>query len=275
MSSQISKLNNILNLNTQRDRNVNNFITFTSGKGGTGKTFLSLNIAHTLAYSGYKILYVDFDSNLSNSHVLLNISAENSILDYFKGISLLTNVVEKTNDNIDFIFGDSGRLDYPKLNIDMVGRFVNDLTKIGNSYDFVIIDTGAGINNEIIYLLGKSLMNVFVATPEPTALMDSYAVLKLLTNQNLKIDNYLILNCCDSKTQAEESANNLKTALSHFLKSSINYLGFTNFDPLVRRSIIDQNLFVRTYPNSAVSKQINSISAALSGTKHMVNINQS
>jgi flagellar biosynthesis protein FlhG len=274
MSGQVSKLNNILNLSLKDERINNNFITFTSGKGGTGKTFLSLNIAHTLAASGYKILFVDFDSNLSNSHVLLNTSTENSILDYFKGMSLLKNVVEKSGKNIDYIFGDSGRLDYPKLNVDMVGRFVNDLTRVGNDYDFVIIDSGAGINNEIIYLLSKSLMNVVVSTPEPTSVMDSYAVLKLLANHNSNVDNYLIINNCDSTEQAEEASNNLKVALSHFLNSTINYLGFVNFDPMVRKSIYDQILLVDAYPKCNVSRQISSISAALSGAKQLANINQ-
>ncbi len=275
MSGQLSKLSNILKLDRNEDSVENNFITFTSGKGGTGKTFLSVNIAHTLAYSGYKILFVDFDSNLSNAHVLLNVSAKRTILDYFRGTSLLENVIETTGENIDFIFGDNGRLDYPKINIDVIARFINDLSPIGNNYNFVIIDTGAGINNEIIYLLGKSLMNVFVSTPEPTAIMDSYAVLKLLAGGNYKAENYLIVNNCDSEMQAKNAAQNLNAALQHFLNISISNLGFVNFDPLVRRSIIDQNLFVGAYPDSPVCSQINSICAALSGAKHMANINQS
>jgi flagellar biosynthesis protein FlhG len=274
MTGQIEKLQKILGAQETRRAINKNIIAFSSGKGGTGKTFISVNVAHSLAHKGYRVLFIDFDSNLSNADILLNISPRETIVDYFLGKNLLENVITKGSENIDYIFGDSGRLEFPKLNIDLIGRFVNGLDRISNNYDYVVVDTGAGINNEITYLLSKVHVNVFVTTPEPTSIMDTYAAIKMLFSKSKGPENYVIINLSDSDEQALEAFNNLNTALSHFLKTTVDFLGFINFDRLVRKSIIDQTLLLRSYPKSEVACQIRAISTKLAGCRQMANINQ-
>ncbi len=274
MTGQAERLREILAAENTRQPDKNKIITFSSGKGGTGKTFISVNIAHVLAYEGYKVLFVDFDSNLSNADILLNLTPKKTIVDYFTGRSLFRNTITKGDGNVDYVFGDSGRVEYPRVTIDMIARFINDTKTASEEYDFVVIDTGAGLNNEILHLLSKSFLNVFVTTPEPTAIMDTYAVLKLLKTKSVNPENYVLVNMCDSENQAIEAYSNLNTALSHFLKSSSTLLGYVSYDALVRKSIIDQNLFFKTYPKSELTYQLRSISTKLAGSRHLANINQ-
>ena len=274
MIGQVEKLQKILGSRETRRTINKNIIAFSSGKGGTGKTFISVNIAHSLSHDGYRVLFIDFDSNLSNADILLNISPRETIIDYFLGKSLLENVITKGYGNIDFIFGDSGRMEFPKLNVDIIGRFINNLERISNNYDYIIIDTGAGINFEITYLLTKVHVNVFVSTPEPTSIMDTYAVIKMLSQKAKDYDNYVVINSCDSEEQALEAFNNLNTALGHFLKTSAEFLGCVYFDRLVRKSIIDQTLFLNTFAKTEISYQLKAISTKLAGWRQMANINQ-
>lgn len=275
MSGQIAKLHRMFEAENQDSYTGNKIIAFTSGKGGTGKTFLSVNIAHCLAHRGYKILFIDFDSNLSNANVLLNINPQKTIIDYFLGKVLFENLITPGAGNIDYIFGDSGRLDYPKITVDQISRFLTQLHKASKNYDYIFIDTGAGINNEIIYLLGKMHKNIFVTTPEPTSIIDSYAVIKMLHSKSRAVKNSVIINTCENKQQADEAFENMRIALSHFLKISIDYLGFVQFDQSVRKSVIDQNLFVSTFPKSSITSQIISISEKLSGIEQLANIHHS
>lgn len=273
MIGQVERLQKILAAENTEQAGSNKIITFSSGKGGTGKTFVSVNVAHNLAFEGYKVLFIDFDSNLSNADIMLNISPSKTIIEYFVGKSLVSNVISKGDGNIDYIFGDSGRNEFPKISVDMIGRFINDLYRISGNYEFIIIDTGAGINNEIIFLLSKSNRNVFVTTPEPTAIMDTYAVIKMLKSNASNVENLVLVNMAETEEQALETFNNLNTALSHFLKTSAGLLGYISYDALVRKSVIDQNLFFRTYPKTDAAYQIRSISTKLAGKRHLANIN--
>ncbi|MBN1301130.1 MAG: AAA family ATPase [Melioribacteraceae bacterium] len=273
MTGQIEKLHSMLRNQTDTQPLGNNIITFTSGKGGTGKTFVSLNVATELSYMGYKTLYVDFDSNLSNADILLNISPEKTIVDYFTGRCLFRNAISSGDHNLDYIFGESGKIDFPRITFENVSRFINDCSRINSVYDYVIIDTGAGISQEIIYLLSKSNRNVFVTTPEPTSLMDTYAVIKLLLAKAVAVNNSVIINSAENENEANEALNNLNTALSHFLKTSINYLGYIEFSMNVRKSVVDQVLFVDQFKKSVVAGQIRTIATNLSSAKQMANIN--
>jgi flagellar biosynthesis protein FlhG len=248
--------------------------TFTSGKGGTGKTFLSLNLAHALSRQ-YKILFIDLDQNLSNANIMFNEIPEKTIFDFFSGKNLLYETIEEYEPNLHFIFGDSGRLSYPRIKKESILYFFNQLHKIQSEYDFIFIDTGSGASEEILSVLMKSDINVIVTTPEPTAVMDAYVMLKLLNAHNYKGKKTILVNKCSNEEEGKTAFTNLTSAAGHFLHEKLNLVGTICFDQAVGETIMAQEPVLKRFPSSMVSRQILDISASLYEFAHMANIHHS
>lgn len=274
MINQASKLQKFFAAASNSFENKNKIFAFTSGKGGTGKTFVSVNLADTLAKLGKRILLVDFDSNLSNAEIIMNVTARNNILDFFLGKNQLPDVITKVEHNLDIIVGESGKINFPQITYGMIDTFFACLKKIEDNYDYILIDTGAGINEAVLYLTSKSDINLIVVSPEPTAIMDSYAVIKLLELKNRHIQNYVLVNKCDSRTQAKEAFDNLNTAVNHFLNKNLNSIGYIDYDASVRKSIINQEIYVQSNPSSIITCQFKDIASNLLGIQQMANIRQ-
>jgi flagellar biosynthesis protein FlhG len=254
-----------------RDKKI---ISFASGKGGTGKTVLSVNIAYALSLRKNRVLLVDLDSNLSNINILLNVFAEFTLNNFMTGQKLFRELIYKHNKNLHIIFGDSGNLEYSEPRADLIECVFTHLRSIQKNYDFILIDSSAGINNEVISILSNSDMNIVVTTTEPTAVMDAYVVFKFLAKNKINNSNQVIINKCNSKNEAESALENLAQAGEHFLNKEISALGFIDFDRTVNASIIEQNILLQTYPNSNSAKQIFHLSEQLEKFIHVVNNNQ-
>ena len=261
--------------NTKNSEKSSRIIAFTSGKGGTGKTFVSLNIAFALSKENKKILFVDLDPNLSNANILLNVVATKTIYNFFTGRNLLTEQITEYEPNLHFIFGDSGKLDYPKTKPELLKNFFYQLRFIQNKYDIIILDTGSGASEDEIGILLNADHNIIITTPEPTAVMDAYVIIKLLTSRKSTASKMLIINKCNDKKESVETFNNLSMAAKHFLKEKLNLLGEIDYDPAVGRSILTQELFYKKYSRSSVGIQISKISKSLYEIVQMVNNNQS
>ena len=261
--------------NTKNSEKSSRIIAFTSGKGGTGKTFVSLNIAFALSKENKKILFVDLDPNLSNANILLNVVATKTIYNFFTGRNLLTEQITEYEPNLHFIFGDSGKLDYPKTKPELLKNFFYQLRFIQKKYDIIILDTGSGASEDEIGILLNADHNIIITTPEPTAVMDAYVIIKLLTSRKSTASKMLIINKCNDKKESVETFNNLSMAAKHFLKEKLNLLGEIDYDPAVGRSILTQELFYKKYSRSSVGIQISKISKSLYEIVQMVNNNQS
>jgi flagellar biosynthesis protein FlhG len=256
-----------------KGRKAKTFV-FTSGKGGTGKTFLSLNIAHAFSRQ-YKILFIDFDRNLSNANIMVNEIPEKTVLDFFSGKKLLHETIVEYETNLHFIFGDSGRLNYPHLKNESIIYFFNQLKKIQPGYDFIFIDTGSGASDEILSILQKVDINVIITTPEPTAVMDAYVILKLLNSHNYKGEKTIIINKCNSEEEGKAAFTNLTSAAGHFLHEKLNLVGIICFDQAVGKTIMAQEPILKRFPLSEASRQILQVADSLYEFAHMVNIHHS
>jgi len=273
MIGQAERLIELKNLglkgnNSGRQKKI---IAFTSGKGGTGKTFLSLSTAYSLSSLGKKVLYVDMDLNFANSNILLNVIPKVTINDFFKGKKLLSEVITKYNSNLHFIFGESGS-DTIELQNEIITRFYYNLIKAGENYDIIILDTSSGGHKELITLLSLSDINVIVATPEPTAVMDAYVMIKLLNREEINGVNFIVVNKCHSDSEASDAYNNIKTAAIHFLDEDVKLLGNVSYDESVPQSINKQELLVEKFPSFNIGNMINKLASSLSDIIHMANI---
>ncbi len=238
---------------------VSKIISVCSGKGGTGKSFFAANFAYTLARSGKKVLLIDFDLNFSNLNILLNRTTDNFLSEFFEKKKSLEELVFSYSANLHFIFGDSGREDHPHINRDLLDYFFFALDRLATKYDYFILDSAAGADELTLYQLSKSNFNILLTSPEPTAIMDAYAVIKLLKNEGSSANNLVVLNKCSNAEEAKNSFSNLSMASKHFLGIEPNFLGWISFSNAIHQSILNQELYLRSTPQSRTAEEIYSI----------------
>lgn len=250
-----------------------NIFAFASGKGGTGKTFLSVNVAVALAKLKKKVLLIDLDFNFSNIHILLNRNPEISIYSYFKSETLLRETVCNFSPNLDIIFGDSGRRDYPHINELKIKIMFEQIKRLAGDYDFVILDCSSGGSEENLEIIANSGNLVVTVTPEPTSVMDGYVLLKLLNQRSRGINKFAIVNKTTGDEEGSLAFENLNKAAGHFLKESIEFAGSVSFSQEVPKTIMAQRPAVESFPGSTVSRQIFSIASGFEKITQLANNN--
>jgi len=271
-AKRLEQLNRIKRISKKKNSR-SKIIAITSGKGGTGKTFISLNIAYSMTRNNKKILLVDLDANLSNLNIMLNITSERNLYHYFKGESSLSSLVYQYDNNLHFLFGDSGRTDHPQLIESKINSLFDSLWQLSSEYDYILLDTAAGAGEDVIGVLKHADVRVVVTTPEPTAVMDAYAILKLLSNKRIKDNKYLLINKSANLMEGKSTFDNLSKAVKHFLKEDLSFIGVVEHDSKVTTSVQKQKLFVLENPNRRITTQLIRISRRFEEIGQMVNNN--
>ena len=246
-------------------------ITFASGKGGTGKSFLAQNIALTISRQGAKVLLVDMDVNLSSLHLMFNITPGNSIYSFLTGKVLFDEIIVNYSENLHLIFGASGKLDHPLIDNFVINSLLEQLRSTAHLYDFILIDSSSGIGENILALLLGSDQIIIVSTTEPTSVMDAYVILKLLKHNNCHAENFVLVNRAMSEDDGETAYQNIKNATEHFLKITPGYMGLVENSQDVSRSIIKQIPFVECFPESNLCRRIFNISNIFVKNKQVAN----
>jgi len=271
-AERLAQLNRIKQIAIKK-RLRSKIIAITSGKGGTGKTFISLNIAYAMARNNKKVLLVDLDANLSNLNIMLNIAPERNLYHFFIGESNLSDLVYRYDNNIHLLCGDSGRTDHPQILESKVNKLFDSLWEISSEYDYILLDTAAGAGEDVLSILRHADARVVVTTPEPTAVMDAYAILKLLSNKQIKDCKYLLINKCANLMEGKSTYDNLNKAVKHFLKEELSFIGIVEQDSHVTISIQKQKLFMIENPNRRITRQLLKISKKFEEIGQVVNNN--
>lgn len=233
-----------------------------------------MNLGYSLSKSLKKVLVVDLDRNLSNINIMLNVSSEKSIINFFREENNLKELIFNYDKNLDFIFGDSGRLDYPKITKPKLDAFWDELMEISKDYDIVLLDIASGANEEILFYLSKAAMNILLTSPEPTAVMDAYVVLKLLAVENYKGEKLIVVNKSQNLAEGQQAYLNLNKAVEKFLGEKLKFLGVITFNEKVSEMIMKQELFCKAEPNSKTTFEIKNIANQLIKIMQMANNNQ-
>lgn len=242
-------------------------ITVTSGKGGVGKSNLSVNLAIQLSKLGKRVIVLDADFGLANVEVMLGIRPQYNLADLiFRGKSL-QDIITDGPERIGFISGGSGIQELTNLTKDQIMFLTQKLYELDELADVIIIDTGAGINDSVLEFVTASSEVLLVATPEPTSLTDAYALLKTLNrkaefiaeNTSIKI----VANRVESVDEANQLFNKLNVVVNKFLSIKIDFLGAIPQDSNVSKAVIQQKPYSLLYPNSPSSKAVSELANRL------------
>lgn len=264
---QAQQLRNIMK-QEKRQRPKARVITVTSGKGGVGKTSVSVNLAIQFAHLGKKVVILDADFGLANIEVLLGIHPRYNLYDMMFEGKKLHEVVTVGPENVGFISGGSGIREMINLPKEQLAHIALSLKDLDHVADLIIIDTGAGIDDTIMQFAAESDDALVVVTPEPTSITDAYALLKtldkhLMGRREPKIQ--LLANRVGSKEEGEELYRKFNAVVKKFLGIELNYLGYLPQDEYVSKAIIQQNPFSLLYPDSTAGRAICNIAAVLNG----------
>lgn len=242
-------------------------ITVTSGKGGVGKTSLSVNLAIQLRRLGKRVVVLDADFGLANIEIMLGIRPQYNLADLmFRGKSM-NDIITYGPEGIGFISGGSGINEMANLTRDQVFRLIQKMAELDQQADVIIVDTGAGIGDSVLEFVAASAEVLLVATPEPTSITDAYALLKSLNRNSSykpgKTVVKMVANQVRGNNDADELFDKLGIVVNKFLNIDIEYLGSVPYDANMQRAVMRQEPLSMAAPNAAAARSVENIARVL------------
>lgn len=238
-------------------------IAVTSGKGGVGKTTVSLNLAITMASRGLRTLLLDADMGLGNVHVFAGIAPRGSLLDLVEGRTAAADLLSTGPGNIQVLCGNSGSTgmaDLPPHAIEQLGR---SLARLGEDFDVMIIDTGAGISAQVTRFLAMADDIVVVTTPNIAATLDAYGVIKVAREEAMRGKVHLLVNQADDESEFDAVYEKIRMCSERFLQYSPASLGGMMRDAAVEQSNQSRRPLVLCRPEHQNSELLTQIAADL------------
>jgi len=267
---QAQTLRNIVKFNNQNYQANARVIAVTSGKGGVGKSNVSINLAIQFVKMGKRVIILDADFGLANIEVMFGVIPRYNLSDImFKGKEM-KEIITKGPLDIGFISGGSGIAKLVNLDREQIKRLVNKMSELETMCDIIIIDTGAGISDSVMEFLVASPETIVVTTPEPTSITDSYALLKSLSMHPLFDANQtkikMIANRVESEKEGEILYEKLDLVLSRFLDLKVEYLGLIPQDNSVTKAVMKQSPVSITFPNAPSTRAFENLANKLMET---------
>lgn len=242
--------------------NKTRVISITSGKGGVGKTTLAVNLALAAQQAGVATVLFDADLGLANLDIVLGVFPRYNLLHVLRGEKTIDEIICAGPGGLRLVAGGSGLAELANLNKQQLGRFIAGLAELDNSSDLILIDTGAGLADSVLSFLYASQEIIVVTTPEPTAITDAYAVIKLVSQHESK-PIHVVVNRAHNEQEARAVFAKMAATATRFLDININFAGWIPEDNLVTRAIISQQPILLGHPSSRVATAVYQLQAAL------------
>lgn len=271
---QAENLRKIMQQKSDNEKAAARVIAVTSGKGGVGKSSVSVNLAIQFKRMGKNVVILDADFGLANVEVMFGVIPKYNLSDLLYNGRELKEIICEGPEGIQFISGGSGIANLANFDKEQVKRLINKLSELEQMADIVIVDTGAGINPSVMEFLLSSPETILVTTPEPTSVTDSYALLKALSmaegfhGDNTKVK--MIANKVSSNNEGKNLYEKLSMVVSKFLNIDIDFLGVIPHDSYITKAIMKQKPVSIMYPNAASAKHFEMIAEQLMGSEQNV-----
>jgi flagellar biosynthesis protein FlhG len=240
-------------------------VAVTSGKGGVGKTFVSANLAAALAKLGHRVLVLDADLGLANLDVVLNLYPKITLHDVFTGKAKLEEAIIRAPGGFSVLLAGSGMVEYSRLTPEVRGDFLRIMNGLVPHYDIVLLDTGAGISDVVLFAVSLASEVLVVATPEPTSLTDAYATIKVLLGQQKRQSIRMVINQTARLGDGRAITVQLQQVLDRFVVSEpgrpikLIHMGDIPADPSVRQAIMRRQLLMQSTPGSPAAMAISQL----------------
>ncbi|MGQ9499944.1 MAG: MinD/ParA family protein [Dissulfurimicrobium sp.] len=232
-------------------------LSFSSGKGGVGKTSIVVNLAIALAKLGQKVMVLDADLGLANIDVILGLTPEYTIDQVFSGRIGLKDVLIEGPSGILILPAGSGTTELINLGESEKLFLLNEIEELGNDIDLMLIDNAAGISENVMYFNLAAQQRVVVVTPEPTSITDAYALIKVMVNKYRANSFSILINMAKDNANALKVFRQLTSVTDRFLGTlAIDYLGFIPKDDTISMAVCRQKAVLEAYPDSSASKCI-------------------
>ena len=244
-------------------------IAVTSGKGGVGKTFVSANLAAALAKRGHKVLVLDADLGLANLDVVLNLYPKITLHDVFTGKAKLEEAILQAPGGFSVLLAGSGMVEYSRLTPDVRDEFLRIMGSLVPNYDIVLLDTGAGISDVVLFAVSLASEVLMVATPEPTSLTDAYATIKVLVGQQQRQTVRVLVNQAARAGAGQAITQQLQQVLDRFVVTDpdrpirLIHMGDIPIDPEVRQAVMRRQLMMQTTPGCPAGQAITQLAIKL------------
>lgn len=236
----------------------------TSGKGGVGKTNLSVNLAHCLSKLGKRVVLIDADLGLANVDVLLGLTPQNNLFHLFHEGARIEDILFPTPYGFSILPASSGMSEMLTLSTGQKLELLEAVGELEDDLDYLIVDTGAGINDNVLYFNLAAQERLVVLTPEPTSLTDAYALIKVLKLTHGVEHFKVCINMAPDAKTAKDMFVRLHQACDHFLSGvSLDLAGIIPRDLAVRKAVIAQTPFCVKEPEGLASKAVQNLARTI------------
>lgn len=234
-------------------------LAVTGGKGGVGKTNISVNLSLALAEMGQRVVLMDADLGLANVDVLLGLSTPYALTDVLNGSRSLQDILISGPGGVKIVPASSGVQQMSVLSVQEHAAVIHAFSDISDQIDILVIDTATGISDTVINFVCAAQEAVIVVCDEPTSISDAYALIKLLSIEHQMFRFRVVANMTRSSQEGQNLFNKLNALCERFLDVSLQYLGQVPFDEDVRRAVQQRKALLEYAPGSKVARAIRAI----------------